>query len=278
MRRRALGVAFTLCIWLIGCGEGDLATNSLPSGERLPGQIVADGAVRAWFSRYPDGAFFLAGPGDPEDFLYRGVLLPDGTREGDQHLIIERLRASGANSLYFQVIRSHGGDGDRTHNPFIDHDPANPLNANVLAQWNEWLTSLEEAGIVVVMFLYDDSALVWNTGDFVSVRERQFIRGIVNAFEHHGNIIWAVAEEYGERYSPRRVSNIAAEIRMADRHGHPIAVHKNTGVDFSELADDPHIDQFAAQLPPQPPAELHRTTVGLWDTAAGRYNVNVAEM
>ena len=59
---------------------------------------------------------FFCGPGDPEDFLYRGALLPDGTRDGDQDAIIRKLLENGGNTLYIQAVRSHGGDGAPSQN------------------------------------------------------------------------------------------------------------------------------------------------------------------
>jgi hypothetical protein len=109
------------------------------SGAVLPGQIVVHPSNPAWLIRHPAGAgesrFFMSGPGDPEDFLYRGSENPDGTRDGDQQEVIDELIASGANSLYLQAIRSHGGDGNATHNPFVGHAPGAPLDPDILDQW-----------------------------------------------------------------------------------------------------------------------------------------------
>jgi len=70
-------------------------------------QIVFDPANARWLKYYPTGKpFFLAGAGDPEDFLYRGSLNPNGTRNGDQWTIVQKLAGTGANGIYFQAIRS----------------------------------------------------------------------------------------------------------------------------------------------------------------------------
>jgi len=219
----------------------------------------------------------LCGPGDPEDFLYRGKLKRDGTRGGDQMQLIDKLKSTGANCIYLQAVRSHGGDGDRTHNPFIDHDPAKGLNPKVLDQWERWFTQMDHHGIVIYFFIYDDSTLVWNTGDNVSAAEREFIQTLVNRFEHHGHLIWCIAEEYGERLSAERVRRIAASIKAADDYDHPIAVHKNHGLDFSEFADDPNIDQFAIQYNVATAEELHAGIVQAWRQAKGRYSLNLSE-
>ncbi|MBN1124661.1 MAG: hypothetical protein JXA82_06615 [Sedimentisphaerales bacterium] len=241
------------------------------------GQITVHPQYPAWLMRKGGKPLFMCGPGDPEDFLYRGALNPDGTRTGDQMQIIQKLKGTGANCIYIQAIRSHGGDGDRTHNPFKNHDPNKRINSNVLNQWETWFTVMDESGIVIFLFLYDDSANVWKTGDQVKTPEKQFIHTLVDRFEHHKNLIWCIAEEYAEALSTERVKRIAAEIRNADDHDHVIAVHKNHGLDFSEFAEDPNIDQFAVQYNIPTIGDLHGGLVEAWDNARGRYNLNMSE-
>ena len=136
---------------------------------------------------------------------------------------------------------------------------------------------MDRAGIVIYFFIYDDSALVWKTGDKVGQAEREFIQTLVNRFEHHGHLIWCIAEEYGERLSAERVRRIAALIKAADDYDHPVAVHKNHGLDFSEFADDPNIDQFAIQYNVPTAGELHAGVVQAWRQARGRYSLNLSE-
>ena len=243
----------------------------------LPDFIVADPKHPRWLCRRDGRPFFMCGPGDPEDFLYRGRLNPDGTRSGDQMELIHKLKDTGANCIYLMAVRSHGGDGDRTQNPFIDHDPAKGINPKVLDQWEAWFAEMDKNGIVIFFIFYDDSARIWDTGDEVGEAEREFIRTLVDRFEHHRNLIWCVAEEYQEAFSPERVRRLAAEIRAADEYDHPIAVHKLHGLDFSEFADDPNIDQFAIQYNVKTAEALHRGVVAAWRDAAGRYNLNMAE-
>jgi hypothetical protein len=217
------------------------------------------------------------GPGDPEDFLYRGKLRADGTRDGDQAKLIEKLKGAGANCIYLMAVRSHGGDGDKTHNPFVGHDPSKGINPKVLDQWEKWFAEMERGGIVIYFFFYDDSARVWRTGDNLGDPERKFIRTIVDRFEHHRNLIWCVAEEYQEALSVKRVKNIAAQIRSADDHNHAIAVHKLNGLSFKEFAGDENIDQFAIQYNEKTAEALHQGMVRAWKDANGRYNLNMSE-
>jgi len=270
--------------WAIAVGDfGDSSlavheSNALvePIGSRTD-QIVADSEHPTWLKRKEGGPFFMCGPGDPEDFLYRGKLKQDGTRDGDQMKLIEKMEGTGANCIYLMAVRSHGGDGDKTHNPFTNHDPAKGINPRVLDQWEQWFVEMDRHRIVIYLFIYDDSTRVWNTGDEVREPERAFIRTLVNRFEHHGHLIWCIAEEYAERLSAERVRKIAALIKATDDYNHAVAVHKNHGLDFSEFADDVNIDQFAIQYNVKTAEQLHAGVVQAWQDARGRYSLNLSE-
>lgn len=241
------------------------------------GQIIVDPEHPQWLKYKGHGPFFMCGPGDPEDFLYRGRLKPDGTRLGDQMALIEELKQTGANCIYLMAVRSHGGDGDKTQNPFVNNDPQKGLHPKVLEQWEKWFTEMDKNRIVIYFFFFDDSARVWPQGDTVPDEERNFIRVLVDRFKHYKNLIWCVAEEYSEAFTAKRVKNIAAQIRAADDFNHPIAVHKHSGLDFSEFADEPNIDQFAIQYNVQTADALHEGIVRAWKRAKGRYNLNMSE-
>ena len=250
----------------------------------IEGNIIVDPNSKSWlaYNRDSNGdgkkdSCFICGPGDPEGFLYRGTRNSDGTRNGDQMTLINKLKETGANSIYLMAVRSHGGDGDSTQNPFIDSDPTKGFDDDILNQWETWFSEMDNNGIIIFFFFYDDSARIWNTGDAVGPEERIFIQELVNKFEHHRNLIWCVAEEYEERYSATRVSNIAAEIRSTDDYNHVIAVHKLSGLDFSEFADDPNIDQFAIQWKVPTIGANHADMITAWNNANGKYNLNLAE-
>ncbi len=241
------------------------------------GRIIVDAEHPQWLERSDGRPFFMCGPGDPEDFLYRGRLRSDGTRDGDQMELIEKMKGTGANCIYLMAIRSHGGDGDKTHNPFVNNDPAKGINPAVLDQWETWFEEMDKHGIVIYLFFYDDGARIWETGDSVGKEEKNFIHSLVNRFEHHRNLIWCIAEEYQEALSIERVKKIAAEINAADDYDHVIAVHKLNGLDFSEFADEPNIDQFAIQYNVKTADELHAGIVKAWKNAKRRYNLNMSE-
>lgn len=259
-----------------------------PDVTPLPGQIVVNPDRPTWLAYYGEGPAFVCGPGEPEDFLFRGELLSDGTRAGDQEALIQKLALTGANSTYLMAVRSHGGDGDSTHNPFTDHDPAKGLDADVLDQWENWFTAMEEHDIVVFFFIYDDGALVWDTGDQVGTEERAFVHTLVDRFEDHRNLVWVIQEEYQKALSPERVRALAREVQLADDHGHPIAVHQLPGLQF-DFASDPAIRHFAIQVRGREegvpdelygvdPAGLHDAMVRAWEMADGRYSLNASEV
>jgi hypothetical protein len=111
----------------------------------------------------------------------------------------------------------------------------------------------------------------------VPALEADFIRAIVDRFEHHGHLVWVVAEEYSEALSARRASGFAAEIRTADDFNHPIAVHKLNGNSFDEFANDPNVDQFSQQQTASTADGFHRNVLTAYDNADGRFNVNMSE-
>lgn len=248
------------------------------TAEPLPGQIVIDPEHPQWLQRQGGGHVFICGPGDPEDFLYRGTRNSDGTRRGDQAALIDKLIRHGGNCVYMQIVRTHGGDArnDRTHNPFLDSDPAKGLDARILDQWEEWFARMDAHGILIYLLFYDDSARIWNTGDVVGPEERAFVEGIVRRFQHHKNLIWLVGEESEERYTHARVQALAETIRRADAHGHIIGNHHLSGTTFKAWQPGGALQHYSMQLNATGEA-AHTGAVEAWQKAAGRYQVIYAE-
>lgn len=262
---------------VVGDTRTSLTSDEAVLSVRASSSLTVDRDNPSWL-RYADGSpFFMCSAGDPEGFLYRGRRNADGTRNGDQMAIIDKLAASGANGLYIQIVRSHGGDGTANHNPFVGSDPAKGLDEDILNQWETWFTAMDDAGIVAYLFFFDDHARIWSAGDAVPAAEAAFLRAIVNRFQHHRNLVWVIAEEYQEAFTPRRVSNMAAIIRAADGASHPIAVHKLDGLSFSEFADDPNIDQYAIQYNNVSETAMHDAMASAFADAGGRYSLNMAE-
>lgn len=244
------------------------------------GPIVVDADHPAWLKHQGGGPLFLCGPGDPEGFLYRGRLNPDGTRDGDQMALIQKLAGTGANCIYLMAVRSHGGDGEPNHNPYIDGDPGQGLDEDVLNQWETWFKAMDEHGIVIFFFLYDDSAKPFGkdlaAGDQLKPAEAAFIDAMVGRFKHHNHLIWCVAEEYGEILTRVHASRIAERVKQQDDRRHPVAIHQNNGTAF-DFNRNPAFDQFAVQWNVDSPEELHAGTLAAWRNTQGQVNVNVAE-
>jgi len=276
-------------------------------GSPLSGQIIVDPDNPSWLVYNKDNnddgeldPFFLCGPGDPEGFLYRGKLNDDGTRDGDQMELINKLKANGGNCIYLMTVRTHGGDAasgagkspeiypDAKHNPWIGQDPANGLNQKILDQWETWFTEMDNNGIVIFFFIYDDAINIgsrfgWRLDDSgdLHFKEREYIQALVNRFKHHKHLIWCVMEEgqeIGENWQ-KHVSKIAEAIQQADDHHHVIAAHQLGGNVFYH-ADDPNIQQFAVQTDGDKVKtldDMHNWMLEAWNNAAGRYNVNMSE-
>ncbi|MEE9297266.1 MAG: hypothetical protein V3W34_20185 [Phycisphaerae bacterium] len=277
-------VPWALLIFVIvdgqdGPAEEMIASAGLGAGP-IPGQIVVDPDYPAWFKYHDGGPHYMSGPGDPEGFLYRGQRNPDGTRDGDQMELIQKLAKTDANCIYLMAVRSHGGDGGPTENPFIDSDPASPLNENILEQWESWFAAMEANGITIFFFFYDDDTCMnhplWNTGDDLGDAEQRFIDTIVDRFKHHKRLIWCVKEEYAEGMSRARAERIAERIRLADDRQHPVAVHQWHGTSF-DFDGSAHFNQFAMQYNVDTAEELHAGAVAAWNNVQGRVNVNLSE-
>ncbi len=273
----------------------------------LSGQIIVDSKNPSWLvynqDKDDDGfldPFFMCGPGDPEGFLYRGTLNEDGTRNGDQLELIDKLKQNGGNCLYLITVRTHGGDAmkdhqvnpriypDSKHNPWIEQNPTKGLNQKIMDQWERWFEVMDEHNIVIYLFIYDDAIKVskqfnWHldeSGDLHS-EEKKFIQSIVNRFEHHKNLIWCVmeeAQEIGDKWH-QRISKIAQAIREADDYNHVIASHQLGGNVFHHK-NDANIDQFSIQARTDLTAtadDLHHWLVQGWKKAEGQYNLNISE-
>lgn len=246
----------------------------------LPNQIRVDPENGSYLVYHRDGKldpFFAIGPGEPEEFLYLGERRPDGTRDGKRQAeIIGRMKAHGGNGLYFQLVRSHGGDGEADHNPWNNPaDPASGLNERMIAQWKTWFDQLRDAGVVLFLFLYDDGTHPFDDGGCatngaVSEPERQFFVRMINEFKTYPNLVWVVQEEFrfikNHRKDPNatpcnkaranRVRNLAALVRQTDEHGHPVGIHHNIGLEM-QFANDEVVDVYVQQ------AEIRRTGMHL---------------
>jgi hypothetical protein len=246
-----------------------LVLGLLVSSSATAGPITVNPADPRWLLN--DGEpFFMCGPGDPENFFHRGSLNGDGTRNGDQDAIVQKLTGTGANCLWMTAVRSHGGDGGSRENPFVLGVPSLGVNEDVLDQWEGWITDLDAAGIVSFFVFYDDGTLVWDTGSTVGDDEAAFIQTIVDRYEHHEHLIWCVCEEFQEAFNQARVVAIAQEIAQNDDFAHPIAAHQLEGSLFY-FADAANVDVFAMHTGySNTPSSVHSKCLHAWNNCDAR--------
>lgn len=261
-----------LCSLLLVAVSCTGSESSLPTTEGtktpLPGQIIVDPDNPSYlvYNRDADGngkldPFFLIGPGDPEGFLYLGTRQEDGTRNGGSQLeIINTLREHGGNGIYFQAVRSHGGDGEPDHNPWLDPaDPSSGLNPAVIEQWRGWFDQMRDSDITLFFFIYDDGSHPFDDGctGTVSQAEHDFIRDLVEAVENYPNLIWVIQEEFKfvGQTDERRPCNdmritkaglLADLVKQYDDYGHAVGVHHNIGDDMA-FPDHPSVDIYVQQ-------------------------------
>ena len=244
--------------------------------------------------------FFYAEPGDPEGFLYRGKRNSNGTRDGDQMQMINKLIKNGGNSIYFISVRTNGGDAwksardepdiypDDKQNPWVNQDPEQGLNTDMLDQWDTWFNVMDENGIVIYFFIYDDAIDVakefgWalDKNGNLDPREKEFINNIVNRFKHHKNLIWCTMEEGQEIGAnwKQHISKIAEAVHKADEYNHIIASHQLPGNVFYHK-DDGNINQFAVQTDKnfvRTTDSLHQWLLTISNDAVSRYSFVMAE-
>lgn len=276
----------------------------LHSPSAMPGQIIADPDNPSWLRYNGAGPVYIAGIGEPENLLYRGIRNPDGTRTGDQMKLINRMKGAGVNCVYvigFLDAR-YGGDGtpdkDGTGNPFVDSDITGDIDEDILDQWDQWFTALEDNGIIIYFVLYDDlidvlpnKKMNWDldaSGD-LHPQDTKYIDAVVNRFKHHKKLIWCVNESANKNYPEiyvARWKKIAERIREMDKYQHPISIGLVTHTDpdrtanssEARYADDPNFDQDLAQhIRPKSADEMHNIFLDYWKEAKGKYNVMLAQ-
>ncbi|HON64888.1 MAG TPA: hypothetical protein PLS23_00225 [Phycisphaerae bacterium] len=262
------------------CLAGALGAGASTLAGPQPGQIVVDPAHPAWFKYEGGGPFYMCGPGDPEGFNYRGTRNADGTRNGDQLALINKMAGTGANCIYLVAIRSHGGDGDSLQNPYVDGDLTKGLDDDILNQWETWFAAMDAQRITIFFILYDDSASPFGkalpANGQLHPSEVTFINTMVNRFKHHKHLIWCVAEEAGEGLSKAHAIKIAEQIKLQDDRQHPVAIHQNNGTSF-DFNGNAAFNQFAVQWNVNTAKELHAGTVAAWNNVGGLVNINMAE-
>jgi len=229
-------------------------TNSAP--QPMQGQIIVDPehpGRMVYHEVYQEGRLkpcFFAGPGDPEDFFYN-----DTTNN------LNLLKARGARCTYITAYLDDFGGGS----PGSGSTFTNTLNA-----WENYITELEDAGIITVFFFFDDSVPLPSSWELA-------VDQIVNKFKHHKLLIWSVAEEYAEALTTAQVSAVADRIKAADEYGHIIGVHQNAGTSF-DFNGDPDLQMFLIQLNVGSASAVHSGLNSVWANTGGQKILNMSEI
>ncbi|MCA9217698.1 MAG: hypothetical protein KDB27_31730, partial [Planctomycetales bacterium] len=155
------------------------------------------------------------------------------------------------------------------------NDPSRGVNQVVLDQWESWFQILDDHGVLIYFFIYDDSSDPWKTAD-VEKAESAFVQTIVRSFKHHRNLIWVVAEESEEALSPVRAEQLARLIKAEDNHGHLIGNHHHSGTVLKGHSQDSAFDHFAMQLNVGKDDVYQKTREAL-ASASGKYQLIYAE-
>ena len=173
----------------------------------------------------------FAGPGDPEDFFYN-----------DTANNITLLTSRPARCTYITAVLQDFGGGNPGTGAALD---------TKLTEWEGYITTLENAGVITVFFFFDDT-------QGLTANWQELVDKCVAKFKHHKLLIWSVAEEYGEALTQAQVSQVAARIKSQDDNNHVVGVHQNASSSF-DFASDPNLDMFLMQLNDTTASGLHNS-------------------
>lgn len=168
-------------------------------------RMVYKGETVTVFNRTIAKPCVLVGPGDPEDLFYNSP---------QQN--IELLTSRKATTTYVAAYLSDFGGGKPGAGAAFDSS---------LIRWDEYITTLENAGITTFFFFLDDGVRLpqdWKVS----------FEKIVRKLKHHRLLVWSIAEEYAEALSRSQVEEVAAFIRGLDSE-HVIGIHQNHETDFN---------------------------------------------
>ncbi len=218
-------------------------------GVTMDGQLIPDPMMPSWLvhnndgdnNDYPDPAFYCS-TGSWDGFLYGGRMHEDGTRSGDQ---IEMIRdAKTWEGLSVRVVAIKNEADQDAHNllpgtlqvPWDHDEQGKQLNESLLEQWDDWLTELDNNGIIIQFYFYDDAEhakILFASADKdapVLPEETKFISDIINRLDHHKNIIWGIGMA---NQKSDRIRAIAEVIRNSDKHNHLITVPEASITDIN---------------------------------------------
>jgi Protein of unknown function (DUF4038) len=273
---RITSILLTLLVGLLGGQHDAKAQGGTIERNAAPNLIMhANGKFLAKNNTSPATLWFPTGPGDPEGFLCRTA--------SERTSILNML--NGGNTLYVMAVKTHGGDGPAGCNPWIGGNPANGLDTAKLNQWYDALDQVDNKGVVIYFFIYDDDSCPWGARTDCEARtslqadERDFVDVLIDRFKTLSNLVWVVAEEYTDALRFQRAASIAARIQSRDTV-HPVGIHQ-VGTDTSfDFPNDNNFDVFLLQMGMtiRSSQAIHDTIVTEYNAAAGRYGVVFAEL
>ena len=175
--------------------------------------------VGGHYLKLANGPYWLkGGADDPEDFLGPGVTVGFATKED----AVGFLADNKINSMYV-MLQNIDGDGKNVW-PWVGSTQAEAktnhehLDIGKLAEWEQLFSYIQSKGLVLHLVLEDDSG-------WAGFNRSMYYREMVARFGHHNGIIWNIAEEYQENYSPGEVRSFAQMLQDLDPYGHPVTVH-----------------------------------------------------
>ena len=273
---RIATILLALLVGLLGGQRDGQAQGGTIEPDAAPNLTMhSNGKFYAKYNTSPATLWLPTGPGDPEDFLCRSAT--------ERTSIVNRL--NGGNTLYVMAVKTHGGDGPARCNPWIGGNPANGLDAAKLNDWYKVLDQLDNKGVIIHFFIYDDDSCPWGARTDCEARtalrtdEGNFLNAFVDRFKTLSNLVWVIAEEYPEAVQFQRATSIAARIRSRDTI-HPVGIHQLPGDTTFNFPNENNFDVFLMQMgnTVRSSRAVHDTIAKEYNAAAGRYAVVLAEL
>jgi hypothetical protein len=199
--------------------------------------------------------WFKAGINDPEAFLDPTV----NAGFANEEAAIDFLSANGVNSQYM-LFHNLGGDGSFLY-PWVGNNPVEAQTNHErydlakLADWDSIFDYSQSRGIVLHLVFEDDSGWTGFNRDL-------YYRQMIARFGHYNGLIWNVAEEFNETYTPDDIKGFAQMIRDLDAYDHPLTVHHMDVLDvWLPFVDDNRFDLTSFQQPLIPLASQNAAAV-----------------
>jgi lysophospholipase L1-like esterase len=199
------------------------------------------------YLRFSGGTYWLkAGANEPEDLLAPGISAGFATK----YDAIDFLASKEVNSIYM-LLDNVGGDRNNVW-PWVgatsDEAKNNDERFDVakLAQWDQFLSYVQEQGLVLHLVFEDDSA-------WTGFNRYLYYREMVARFGYLNAIIWDISEEYNENYTYTEVKSFAQLLTDLDPYEHPTTIHNQGALtNWEPFLGDDRFDLTSFQTVDQP--------------------------